>query len=164
MKITCPISTCRSENDVQAEACVRCGTPIRAYARMLIYTNQLFNEGLAKARQGRMSDARDLFAAVIHWYPGDREARNALAMACFAQGDQVAAQDHWECILRDFPQDAIAQHGLTKLEGSKHASSAAVITLSATIPSRKKTHVKHATKQWTQLHIKKKGRKKRKHA
>ncbi len=116
MKITCPESSCRKENDVLAEECVRCGTPLQSYVQLLNYPAQLFNEGLLKARSGELEQARDLFAAVVYWCPKDLEARNALAMACLALYDLLEARRQWELVLAQSPADTLALRGLSQIE------------------------------------------------
>lgn len=113
--VQCPIATCRAENALPAEICVRCGTPLQEYTRLLYYPAHLFNAGLAAARKGYMQQARDAFAATVQWYPKDSEARNALAMSCFALHDWAEARQHWEMVLAQAPYDAIAQQGLAML-------------------------------------------------
>ena len=87
--------------------------------RLSIYPTQLFNRGLAEARNGRMSLARDLFAAVVYWCPKDTEARNALAMACLALGDRTEAEHHWNVIQEQSTRDIVAQQGLMILSQSR---------------------------------------------
>lgn len=111
----CPIATCRAENILPAELCVRCGIPLQEYTRLLYYPARLFNAGLSAVREGHMQQARDSFAAVVQWYPRDSEARNALAMACFALHDWAEARQQWEIVLVQVPQDVIAQQGLAAL-------------------------------------------------
>lgn len=115
MKLQCPISTCRADNDALNETCIRCGTPVREYFRLLTYPARLFNQGLQDAQAGHMTRARDLFAAVVNWCPRDREARSALGAACFALGDGEEAQRQWETVLRYAPSDAFATQGLAIL-------------------------------------------------
>jgi tetratricopeptide (TPR) repeat protein len=116
MKIICPESSCRKENDVFAEECVRCGTQLQSYVQLLNYPAHLFNEGLVKARNGELEQARDLFAAVVYWCPKDLEARNALAMACLALHDLLEARRQWEIVLAQSPADTLALRGLSQLE------------------------------------------------
>src|SRR5260370_27484726 len=116
MKITCPESTCRAENDAHASACEQCQTPLRGYAQMLMHPARLFNKGLSKARENKFAQARELFAAVVYWCPMDLEARNALAMACYAQNDPDQARYHWEWILAQSPADTLAKQGLASLQ------------------------------------------------
>lgn len=116
MKITCPESSCRKENDALAEECVRCGTPLQSYVQLLNYPAHLFNEGLLKARNGEIEQARDLFAAVVYWCPKDLEARNALAMACLALRHTLEAGRQWEIVLAQSPTDTLALRGLSQIE------------------------------------------------
>ncbi len=125
----CPITTCRAENDVLSEMCIRCGTPLSAYKKLSVHPAQLFNLGLEAAQQGQIKHARDLFAAIVYWCPKDRDARNALAMACYTLGDFVDARNHWESVLVQTPQDNIALKGITALEivGKKSQVNAAIM-------------------------------------
>lgn len=116
MKLKCPNPGCRSENDAQAERCHSCGAPFRQYANLSIYSAQLFNCGLAAAKNGDFGVARDNFAAVVRWCPMDREARNAWAMACFALGDFKNARDNWQTVLEKWPHDEFAKQGMEALE------------------------------------------------
>jgi Flp pilus assembly protein TadD len=115
MKISCPASTCRAENDISNTHCCMCGITLREYVRLYLYGAHLFNEGLSKARSGQLQQARDLFAAVVYWCPGDREARNALAAACFSLEDNKEARNQWQEVLRRFPADPLAAQGLEQL-------------------------------------------------
>ena len=131
-QLTCPITTCRAENDIVAEVCIQCGTPLSAYRKLFMYPTQLFNKGLEVARQGQTKQARDLFAAVVYWCPKDREARNALALACYTLKDFVEARRHWENILTETPQDVIAKQGIKALEVAiqkEHESQANTATM-----------------------------------
>jgi len=112
MIITCPESSCRAENDARQERCLRCQTPLRGYVKLLNHHHRLFNQGLACARRDEYAQARDAFAAVVAWCPRDIEARNALAMACFALRDWQAARLQWQKALELAPNDAIARQGL----------------------------------------------------
>jgi cytochrome c-type biogenesis protein CcmH/NrfG len=113
--VRCPLADCDAENAADADLCVRCGTPLRHYARLAGYADQLFNRGLAAAAAGDLSAARDLFAAVVHWCPFDVEARNALALACFRLADHTAARAHWTAVLDRRPDDQLATRGLARL-------------------------------------------------
>ncbi len=116
MKIICPESKCRLENDALAEVCERCQTPLQAYVQLLVHPARLFNKGLAMARENQYAQARDLFAAIVHWCPMDMEARNALAMACFVLNDLDQAHFHWERILAQSPADTLAKQGLAAIQ------------------------------------------------
>jgi hypothetical protein len=115
IKVQCPVTTCRMENDPQAITCIGCHTPLQEYTRLLFYPSQLFNDGLAAAHDGRLKQARDLFASVVQWCPRDIEARNALAMACFALKDWSEARRQWGIVLVQFSDDPIAKRGQTAL-------------------------------------------------
>jgi thioredoxin-like negative regulator of GroEL len=116
MIITCPESSCRAENDARHELCINCATPLRGYVKLLNYHHHLFNQGLALARSGAYTQARDKFSSVVEWCPKDIEARNALAMACFAMKDLELARFHWQKVLEQVPNDATARKGLDSLQ------------------------------------------------
>lgn len=118
MKVECPV--CGMTNDPEADHCARCGCPQRNHTRLSTYATQLFNQGLASAKSGNLPEARELFAAVVHWMPKDRKARNALALANFELGDQDRARFHWNCVLAQRPSDPFATQGL-KLLSPPHA-------------------------------------------
>jgi tetratricopeptide (TPR) repeat protein len=115
-EIVCPILACRAKNDVAADVCVECGTPLMAYRDLAILPAQLFNRGLVAARNGQIRHARDLFAAIVYWCPNDKEARNALAMACFTLKDYKEARSHWEKVLIHSSKDTIALQGMKEIE------------------------------------------------
>jgi Flp pilus assembly protein TadD len=100
------------------ELCVGCGTPLRHLGNLTCYPAQLFNRGLAAARADDLGEARELFAAIVHWCPLDWEARNALALANFQLGDSAAARHHWTVVLNRRPKDPIATRGLVKLDAA----------------------------------------------
>lgn len=116
LSLICPIGTCQTSNDLHAETCIRCGIPLQGYKRMKIYSSQLFNDGLVKSRSGHYREARDVFAAIVCWYPMDIEARNALAMVCLAQKDFEQASQQWNIVLQQSPSNAIARQGMEKLQ------------------------------------------------
>ncbi len=115
-QLTCPITTCRAKNDIGAEVCIQCSTPLSTYRRLSLYPAQLFNKGLEAARQGQAKRARDLFAAVVYWCPNDKEARNALAMTCYELKDFMEARLHWQVVLAQTSHDALALQGMKALE------------------------------------------------
>lgn len=88
---------------------------VRGRLRMRAHAASLFNDGLAAARGGRPDLARDFFAACVYWYPHDREARSALALACLESGDGESARAHWLEVLDQHPADPIARRGLESL-------------------------------------------------
>lgn len=118
MAITCPIISCQAANEIDAVSCVHCGVPLSNYTRLVVYPSHLFNQALVAARQGQLSQARDLFAAVVYWCPLDLEARNALAMACYVLHDWPEARRHWEIVKEHAPSNAIALKGLAAIKTS----------------------------------------------
>jgi hypothetical protein len=114
-RIICPIDGCGAENPVSAEACVGCLTPLAGFGRMSMHCGALFNQGLRAARGGRSAAARECFAAVVLWHPGDITTRNAHALACLDNGDVGAARRGWEEVLARAPGDALAVRGLAAL-------------------------------------------------
>ncbi|MGY6024886.1 tetratricopeptide repeat protein [Streptomyces spinosirectus] len=115
MTVVCPIARCRTENEPTAGSCRRCGTPLQAYVRLSAHAARLFNEGLAAARTGDHATARDRFAAIVHWYPDDMEAHNALALACYHLGAHTEAHHHWHLALTRDPDDPVARRGVAHL-------------------------------------------------
>jgi thioredoxin-like negative regulator of GroEL len=115
MKLPCPAQTCRSENDIENTTCVSCGIPLREYFRLYLYPAHLFNQGLKKAREGQFAQARDLFAAVVHWCPTDCQARNALAATCLELRDTQQARCQWEEVINLSSKDDFARQGLAVL-------------------------------------------------
>ncbi|MFF1689993.1 MULTISPECIES: tetratricopeptide repeat protein [unclassified Streptomyces] len=114
-RLACPLPRCRAVNSATAETCQACGAPLRAWARLRAHPAKLFNAGLQEARSGRTATARDHFAAVVHWCPGDAEARSALALACLLLDDPEEARDHWHQVLTRRPNDTTALKGLAHL-------------------------------------------------
>ncbi|MZD05944.1 tetratricopeptide repeat protein [Streptomyces sp. SID5785] len=113
--VVCPVPRCRTAHEASADSCRRCGTPLRAYARLGAHPARLFNEGLAAARRGAFAAARDRFAAVVLWCPHDAEARSALGLACYELGDADEARRQWEQAVARRPQDRTARDGLALL-------------------------------------------------
>ena len=112
MKLFCPEPSCRAENLPTADICTRCGLPLKAYAQTLDYAARLFNRGLDLVQQHQLEQARECFAALVYWYPHDREARNALAMTCLMLNDLISATEHWQKVHEQAPSDSIANQGL----------------------------------------------------
>lgn len=113
LTVRCPLPRCGADNAFDADSCAGCGTPVRGYARISAYAAYLFNCGLAAAREGRLTAARDYFAAVVHWCPADTGARNALALAGFRLGDTAEARHQWEQVRERRPDDPLALRGLS---------------------------------------------------
>ena len=125
----CPSARCRAENDAAADQCRKCGLPLAGLARLHAHPAALFNRGLEAAQGGQFGEARELFAAVVHWCPRDVEARNALALACLRHGDPAAARRHWEDVLARVPGDDLATRGLRALAQTQPVRPAAAVRL-----------------------------------
>lgn len=125
MSVRCPVLLCHEENAYGAEVCAGCRTPLSGYARLHLHPAYLFNQGLAAAREGRLAAARDCFAAVVHWCPGDIEARNALALAGLRLGDRSEAHRQWTKVLDRRPGDPKAAWGLAQLAESAQLAGSA---------------------------------------
>ena len=145
MRLICPGRPCQADNDVYAETCAQCGLPLHGYIRLSIYPSLLFNRGLSAVREGQHRRARDLFAALVYWCPFDLEARNALAMACYALGDVAEARNQWETVLARVPTDTLATRGLAALTGSAKSREMSDNTQSAKPRSRQRGHSKKKT-------------------
>jgi len=113
--LQCPVPRCGTANEFAAAECTGCGTPLASYARVCAFPAKLFNLGLAAALDGRLAEARDLFAALVYWCPLDLEARNALAVACLELGDHEGARRHWKLVLSRRPDDTMAAEGLDRV-------------------------------------------------
>jgi Flp pilus assembly protein TadD len=111
--IRCPLPRCRTDNPFDADDCARCAVPLRGFARLSAYPAFLFNQGLAAARENRLSEARGYFAAVVHWCPADTEARNALALAEHGLGNLDEARRNWEAVRERRSGDRLAGLGLS---------------------------------------------------
>lgn len=122
MLIVCPEATCRAQNEASNTKCMRCDAPLEAYVQLLTHPNHLFNQGLLMARSNKLGEARDLFAAVVYWCPNDLEARNALALACFALNDYAEAQKQWNLVLAQSRDDKLAKQGVEAVQQGQHGS------------------------------------------
>ena len=91
----------------------------RGHVRIRAHAARLFNDGLAAARNGLPTVARDHFAACVYWYPHDLEARSALALACLESGDRDTAREHWRQVLDQRPSDTKALRGLALLDDTQ---------------------------------------------
>lgn len=138
MKLTCPVGSCRADNEWTADCCARCGASLRGYAKLSARPARLFNQGLAAARSGQLGRARDLFASIVYWCPMDKEARNALAMACYGLGDKEEAMIQWRTVLARLPADAIATRGIAALESAAAQDQTNVAAHTARPRSKKK--------------------------
>ncbi len=116
MKRPCPINTCHTDNDLQANVCMCCGISLHEYFRLFVHPAYLFNQGLDAARKGNFALARDLFAAVIYWCPKDWNARNAFAAACLELDDLDEARRQWQLVRDGHPKDICAAQGIAVLE------------------------------------------------
>lgn len=116
VSLVCPVSRCGAANEPGASRCVRCELPLDGYGRLVAHPADLFNQGLAAARAGRLRTARDLFSAVVRWCPLDLDARNAFALACFELGDEEEARRSWDEVLARSPHDETARRGLAELD------------------------------------------------
>ncbi len=126
MKISCPIISCRYENDVGNDHCSSCGASLREYSTLTFFPSRLFNSGLEAAKKSQFRQARDYFSAFVLWCPYDREARNAYAMTCLAMDDYQMAEEQWNIILQQTPGDELAQRGLRYLREREANKSPAV--------------------------------------
>lgn len=110
--VRCPLPRCGAENPADADTCTGCGLPVLGHARLAGHASYLFNQGLSAAREGRFGAARECFAAVALWCPGDTEARNALALASYECGDSAEAYRQWNLVRARRPDDPLAARAL----------------------------------------------------
>jgi len=144
MKLVCPVCRSQFENG-RTEQCPQCQTPLRSYSKLQNHQANLFNLGLAAAKEKKFAQACEYFGAVVHWYPTDINARNALAMACYELGDFERAKFHLETVLDRSPHDEQAKRGIATIDKKKATS------------KKKSTHKKASRKR------KKKGKNRAKH-
>jgi tetratricopeptide (TPR) repeat protein len=161
-QLTCPLGTCQSANVSNAEFCERCGLPLQAFARVSAFPSILFNMGLSKAKEKQISEARDLFAAVVYWCPKDVEARNAFAMACFVMEDYNKALNQWEIILKQSPSNILAKRGLLAIDSAIERSKKLLETTekkNLTLLSTKKTEISRSKSNIKHTRTRRKRRK-----
>jgi tetratricopeptide (TPR) repeat protein len=143
--LACP-ARCGADTESDAERCGNCGAPLRNHARLKDHAAHLFNDGLRAARTGGLAAARERFAALVHWLPRDRDARNALALANFQLGDHDRARDHWTEVLAQRPGDAFATEGLRRLD-TEAAPPGRTVTTSSRANRRRRQRLRHKRKR-----------------
>jgi tetratricopeptide (TPR) repeat protein len=143
--LACP-ARCGADNESDGERCTGCGAPLRNHARLTDHAAHLFNNGLRAARAGELGTARELFAALVHWLPRDRDARNALALANFRLGDHDRARHHWTEVLAQRPADAFATAGLRRL-GTEEPQTGHTLATSSRASRRRRQRLRHKRKR-----------------
>jgi tetratricopeptide (TPR) repeat protein len=146
--LACP-ARCGADNEPDAERCTGCGAPLRNHARLTEHAAHLFNNGLRAAANGELATARELFAALVHWHPRDRDARNALALANFQLGDHDRARHHWTEVRAQRPNDAFADAGLRRLDALDTETAQTpqrTLTASSRAQRRRRQRLRHKRK------------------
>lgn len=91
MKIKCPIPQCGQENPLEAARCSSCGASLKAYGKLLLMSDDLFNRGLSLSQGGHFQQAEQCLQATVLFNPRDVEATLLLAHVQALQEDIPAA-------------------------------------------------------------------------
>lgn len=131
--------TAKSDEWPEAErywpTCNACGLAWREEEQILLWPR---DGRLPATRAGDLTEARELFAAVVHWCPMDAETRNALALANYQLDEHETARTHWQAVLDRSPGDRFTTEGLARLVRPSSGKGPAQISRSA---SSKRTSI-----------------------
>lgn len=79
----------------EMDYCTSCGADVRVYKRILRISNQLYNEGLAKAKVRDLSGAVVSLRQSLKFNKQNINARNLLGLVYFEMGEAVLALSEW---------------------------------------------------------------------
>ena len=82
---------CGYENPSDVTHCSSCGTNLRAYSRLLLMPDDLFNRGLSLAQGGHFQQAEQCLQAALLFRSRDIEALLLLAKVQALQGNDATA-------------------------------------------------------------------------
>lgn len=75
--------------------CPRCGADLGIYREILAISNQLYNEGLEKAKAHDLSGAISSLKESLSYNKYETDARNLLGLCLYERGDVVLAISEW---------------------------------------------------------------------
>ncbi len=79
----------------EQDYCTSCGADVAMYKKILYASNQLYNDGLEKARVRDLSGAVISLRQSLKFYKKNIEARNLLGLVYFEMGEVVSALSEW---------------------------------------------------------------------
>ena len=108
-------------NSVSNEArCPYCGTDLRSYRRIMLASQSLYNDGLAKAGLRDLSGAIDSLKRSLKYNKYNREARNLLGLVYFESGQTVRALNEWVISKNFYPKSNPVDHYLESLQNGSN--------------------------------------------
>ena len=103
------------------DVCLKCGTDVRLYKRIIYNSDRLYNLGLEKAKQRDLTSARNYLRQCLQLYKEHIQARNLLGLIYYELGEPAEALREWVLSENFQPENNPASEYLKKTEKDMHA-------------------------------------------
>jgi tetratricopeptide (TPR) repeat protein len=112
----CP--NCGSNMSDKRKRCERCGTDLTLYKKIILASNQYYNNGLARAKVRDLSGAIIALRNSLELNKTNTNARNLLGLIYFEMGETVAALSEWVISKHFKPEDNDADEYINKVQSN----------------------------------------------
>jgi tetratricopeptide (TPR) repeat protein len=100
------------------DVCLKCGTDVRLYKKIIYNADHLYNLGLEKANQRDLTAARNYLRQSLQLYKEHIPARNLLGLVYYALGEPAQALREWVLSENFQPEENPASEYLHRMEKS----------------------------------------------
>ena len=104
---------------VKGDLCPNCGTNVKIYKKILMASNQHYNDALEKAGVRNLSGAIDSLQVSLRFNKMNTDARNLLGLIYFEMGETVEALTEWVISKNYRSQDNIASDYLDDIQNNQ---------------------------------------------
>lgn len=98
------------------DVCLKCGTDVRLYKKIIYSADHLYNLGLEKANQRDLTAARNYLRQCLQLYKEHIQARNLLGLVYYELGEPAEAIREWVLSENFQPEDNPASEYLHRME------------------------------------------------
>lgn len=98
------------------DVCLKCGTDVRLYKKIIYNADHLYNMGLEKANQRDLTAARNYLRQAVQFYKEHTQARNLLGLVYYEMGEPAQAIREWVLSENFQPEDNPASEYLHRIE------------------------------------------------
>lgn len=99
--------------------CLRCGTDVTIYKRIVRLSNSYYNAGLEKAKVRDLTGAIEALSKSLQFDKRNIQARNLLGLVYYEMGEVVEALCQWVISKNLKPENNLADDFLNQVQGNK---------------------------------------------
>lgn len=108
------------------DVCLKCGTDVRLYKKIIYSADRLYNLGLEKANQRDLTAARNYLRQCLQFYKEHIQARNLLGLVYYELGEPAEAIREWALSENFQMEDNPASEYLRRMERDMSALSGSI--------------------------------------